>query len=112
MPQLVFRTAALRDMAEIASYIERESGSRQTADVYIGKLIAYCERLSRYSTMIGRTRAEIRADYRSTIYGNYVIFLRYADEAGPKSHLYIGNIVHGSRDLDAYFIDNPDDDHT
>jgi hypothetical protein len=37
-------------------------------------------------------------------YGNYVIFLRYADEDAPRSHLYITHVVHGARDMDAYFL--------
>ena len=41
-----------------------------------------------------------------------MIFLRYADEEGPRTHLYVGNIVHGSRDLDAYFAGSPDEDNS
>jgi plasmid stabilization system protein ParE len=60
--------------------------------------------------MMGRARPELRADYRSITYGNYVIFLRYSDEEGPRSHLYIGDIIQGNRDLDAYFAQLPDDE--
>jgi hypothetical protein len=28
----------------------------------------------------------------------------------PPSHFYVGNIIHGSRDLDAYFKAQPADD--
>ncbi len=59
---------------------------------------------------MGRPRPELRPGYRSITYGNYVIFLRYGDDEGPRSHLYIGNIVHGRRDLDAYFDGHPDED--
>ena len=60
--------------------------------------------------MMGRGRPELRPGYRSITYGNYVIFLRYADEDGPRSHLYVGNIIQGNRDLDAYFAAHQDDD--
>ena len=58
---------------------------------------------------MGRPRPELRPDYRSITHGSYVISLRYADETGPQSHLYIGNIIDGRRDLDAYFIEHPDE---
>jgi hypothetical protein len=41
-----------------------------------------------------------------------LIFLRYADETGPRSHLYVVNVIHGARDMDAYFTAHPDDDGT
>jgi hypothetical protein len=37
---------------------------------------------------MGRPRPELGRDVRSTTFGNYVIFLRYADEDAPRSHLY------------------------
>jgi toxin ParE1/3/4 len=49
-------------------------------------------------------------DYRSIIFGSYVIFLRYAAEDGPRSHLYVTHIVHGARDIDVYFLQHEDDD--
>jgi hypothetical protein len=30
--------------------------------------------------------------------------MRYADSAGARSHLVIVHVIHGSRDLDAYFV--------
>jgi len=35
--RLVFRAAALRDLAGISDYIERESGSLATAEAFYGK---------------------------------------------------------------------------
>jgi toxin ParE1/3/4 len=58
---------------------------------------------------MGRARPELGRDYRSTRFGNYVIFLRYADEDSPRSHLYITHVVHGARDIDVYFLQSPDD---
>ena len=103
MPQLVYRAAARRDIAEIAAYITRESESRAVADAFIDKLTDYCEHIAKLPGLMGRARPELGRDYRSTTFGNYVIFLRYADEDSPRSHLYITHVVHGARDIDAYF---------
>ena len=112
MPRLVYRAAARRDIADIAAYIERESQSRAVAEAFIEKITDYCERLATPSTMMGRPRPELRPQYRSVTFGNYVIFLRYSDEAGPRNHLYIIHILHGARDLDAYFRNAPADEGT
>ena len=112
MPRLVYRATARRDIAEIAAWIERESQSRAVAETFIDKITDYCEHLATLSTMIGRPRPELRPQYRSITFGSYVIFLRYGDDAGPRSHLYIIHILHGARDLDAYFRDAPDDEET
>ena len=109
MPRLVYRTAALRDLAEIGAYIESETGSRETAEAFIDELTDYCEHIASLPAMMGRARPELRPGYRSVTYGSYVIFLRYADEEGPRSHLYVGNIIHGRRDLDAYFAEHPEE---
>jgi toxin ParE1/3/4 len=109
VPCLVFRSAALRDLADIAWFIELESGSREVADTFIEKITDYCEKLAALPGMMGRARPELRTHYRSVTFGSYVIFLRYADDTGPLSHLYVVNIVHGARDLDAYFASHNDD---
>src|SRR5580704_2090020 len=38
----------------------------------------YCEHLAKLPGMMGRPRPELGHDVRSTTFGNYVIFLRYA----------------------------------
>jgi plasmid stabilization system protein ParE len=53
---------------------------------------------------------KLRPGYRSVIFGNYVIFIRYGNEGGSRSHLYIIRILHGARDLDAYFKEAPEDE--
>ena len=107
MPILKFRAAAFRDLAAIASYIGQESGSSAVAASVAEKVIAHCERISALSIPIGRPRPELRSGYRSVTFGNYVIFMRYTDEDAPRSHIYISNIIHGRRDLAAYFAANP-----
>jgi toxin ParE1/3/4 len=109
MTRLVYRAAARRDLAEIAVYIERESASRATAESFIDKLTDYCEEFARLPGLLGRARPEFGKDYRSITFGSYVIFVRYADEDGPRSHVYIVHVVHGARDLDAYFLQRDED---
>jgi plasmid stabilization system protein ParE len=110
LPRLVYRTSALRDLANIASFIEHESSDRNAAIAFIKKLTDYCEHLATLPGLMGRPRPELRPYYRSTTFGSYVIFLRYADDDGPRSHLYVVNVIHGARDIDAYFAAQPDDD--
>jgi toxin ParE1/3/4 len=110
VPRLFYRSAALRDLAGIATYIERESGSREVADTFIEKITDYCEKLATLPGLLGRTRPELRPQYRSITFGSYVIFLRYGDDDAPRSHLYIVNIIHGARDIDAYFASHPEED--
>ncbi len=110
MPRLVYREAARRDIAEIAAFIEQESQDRAVAEAFVDKLTGYCEHLAALPGLLGRPRPELGPGYRSTTFGNYVIFLRYADEESPRSHLYIVHVLHGARDMDAYFGQHPDDD--
>ena len=109
MRRVVYRAAALRDLANIATYIAKESGSLATAETFIKKLTAHCEHIASLPVLIGRPRPELRTGYRSITYGNYVIFLRYEDVADKAAGVIIGNIIHGRRDLDAYFAGRPDD---
>jgi plasmid stabilization system protein ParE len=108
--RLIYRAAALRDLADIAAYIERKSSSRAVADAFVDKLTSYCEHIATLPAMMGRSRPELRAGYRSITFGNYIIFLVYADEQGPRSHLYVARIIQGNRDIDAYFAEHQDDE--
>jgi plasmid stabilization system protein ParE len=93
-------------LAGIARYIARES-SRETADAFMDKIGAHCLRLASLPPRLGRPRPELGKDYRSTPFGNYMIFFRYADVEGSRSHLYIVGIVHASRDIEAHLKDHP-----
>jgi toxin ParE1/3/4 len=121
VPRLIYRAAPRRAIAEIAAHIERESKSRAIADdfhrqadgnyvIFLRYATDYRESMARLPGQMGRPRPELGRDVRSTTYGNYVIFLRYADEDAPRSHLYVTRIVHGARDMDAYFLQHRDDD--
>ena len=112
MPRLQYRAAARRDIADIAAYIEQESQSRAAANAFVQGITAQCEHLATLSSMIGRPRPELLRGYRSAIFGNYIIFIRYGNEDGPRSRLYITRILHGARDLDAYFKEAPSDEDT
>jgi toxin ParE1/3/4 len=111
MPRLVFLDRAKHDLANIAARIERDSMSRTTADLFVDKLLAYCQRLAASPILMGRARPELRTTYRSVTFGNYVIFLTYESEGiGPRDVLSIVHVLWGARDLDAYFNEHPDDD--
>jgi plasmid stabilization system protein ParE len=110
MPILKYRAAALRDLADIADFIATDSGSRDVAEAFIDRLINHLEHIARRPTIMGRARPELRPGYRSILFGTYVILMRYGDDDAPRSHLYIGNIIRGSRDLDAYFANFSDED--
>ena len=110
MPRLVFLDGAKRDLADIAERIERASMNRATADAFVERLIAYCQRLAARPVLMGRARPELRPTYRSVIFGNYVIFLTYESEGtSPRDVLKIVHVLWGARDIRAYFTDDSDD---
>ncbi len=111
MPRLVFLTKARRDLGEIASYIQAESQSADSAIAFTDRIIGYCERLATLPALMGRARPELRDGYRSVTLGSYVIFFRYmSEDANNRAVIEILHIVHGSRDLEAYFRDIPMED--
>jgi toxin ParE1/3/4 len=97
VPVLVYLAAARRDIAEIAAYIQEQSASRTVAESFADKLTGYCEQIASMPGPRGWARPEFGRDYRSLTFGNYVIFLRYGDDDGPRSHLYIVHVIHGTR---------------
>lgn len=107
MPRLVYRAAARRDLAGIAAHIERESLNSAVAENFIDKILDYCEQIAK---LLGRSRPEFGRNYRSLTFGSYVIIFRYADDEGPRSHLYIIHVIYGGRDLDAFFIQEDDNE--
>jgi plasmid stabilization system protein ParE len=94
VPRLVYRKTARRDLAEIASFIEHESQDRAVAKAFVSKLIRYCEHLARLPGLLGRPRPELGPGYRSTTFGSYVIFLRYAEKDSRAASLN-GSLSHG-----------------
>ena len=98
MPRLVFTHAALADLTEIANYIENSSGSLATAERFTDGLVAQCEHLAGLPGTLGRPRAELLPDLRSTPHGNYVIFFRYVADT-----FEIVNILERHRDVTLIF---------
>jgi toxin ParE1/3/4 len=106
VPRLVYLTSALRELAKISGDIEDASQSREVAITFIDKLTDYCERLARLPGLLGRARHELRSEYRSTTFSSYVIFFRYLDAATPREVMEIIHILHGARDIEAFFHPN------
>ena len=109
MPRLIYRRRARRDIAEIADFVGRESRDRAAGKAFITKITSFCEHLSQLPGLLGRPRPEYGRDYRSATFGSYIIFLRYVDKGSERSHMYIMHVLHGSRDMDAYFSEHSDD---
>ncbi len=110
MPRLVYRKTAQRDIAKIGDFIGRASNDRAIGKAFIDKITRYCQHLAQLPGLLGRPRPEYGRDYRSVTFGSYVIFLRYAGQGSERSNLYILHVLHGSRDMDAYFNAHPDDE--
>jgi len=108
--RLVYRAAARRDLADIAAYIEDESQSRAVADAFIGRLMDYCEHIAELPVAMGRVRSDLGRGFRSVTFGRYVIFFEYGESNDSREYMFVTNVVHGSRDMDAYFEQHRDDD--
>ena len=104
MPRLVYLTSALRDLAKIAGDIEDASQSRDVALNFIEKLTDHCERIAGLPGLLGRSRRELRAGYRSLTFGSYVIFFRYVDGETPREIMELIHVVYGARDMEAFFL--------
>lgn len=97
MRELLYSTAAKRDIADITRYIARESANLATAMTFTDALDNHCRKLARLPGTLGRARPELRPDIRSTPYRGYVIFFRYAAD-----RLEIVNILEGHRDAGSH----------
>ena len=110
MPRLVYRTAALRDLANIAAHIERESQSRTVAGAFIDKIVEFCERLASLPGLMGRDRLSfvpvIAVSSMATMSSFYVMRMK----ASPRNHLYVMNVIHGAWDIDAFLEAHLEDD--
>jgi toxin ParE1/3/4 len=109
VPRLVYRKTAQRDIAKIGAFIGRENRNRAVGKAFIDKITRFCDHLAQLPGLLGRPRRDLGRDYRSVTFGNYIIFLGYVDKGSERSHMYIMHVLHGSRDMDAYFSEHPDD---
>lgn len=98
MRRLRYLPSAQRDFVSILDAIARKSGSVTVAERFVAMLRGRCRSLAALPGTLGRQRSELRPDMRSVAFRDYVIFFRYQDGA-----LEIINVVHGHRDLDAFF---------
>jgi toxin ParE1/3/4 len=94
---LRYLDAARGDLVDIAVYIAEQS-STATAREFIDGLRDRCRRLAALPGILGTARPELGDDIRSTPCRGYVIFFRYRSDT-----LEIISVLHGSRDVDAYF---------
>jgi toxin ParE1/3/4 len=86
---------AEKDLDEISDYIAADDPV--AASRFIDKIEAKCQALAQ-SPGIGRTRAELGPNLRSSHVGKYVIFYR-ADDRG----IEVIRVIHGQRDIPSQF---------
>jgi toxin ParE1/3/4 len=98
VPHPIYLTTALDDLAEILGYITRESGSLRAGQTFIAKLRNRCTYIASLPGTLGSDRSELGSGFRSVAANGYVIFFRYQDK-----RVEIVNVLHGSRDVKAYF---------
>lgn len=101
MPKLRWLSSAQADLLDILEFVARQSGSTAVGIRLVADLRGKCSNLARLPGAMGRPRPELRPDIRSFSYNGYVIFFRY--QAGT---FQVVNIVHGHRDIDAWFADD------
>jgi plasmid stabilization system protein ParE len=98
MARLRFSAAARDDLAAIAEYVARKSGSRVVAKRFTDELRGKCRDLAAAPIRMGRPRPELLPSLRSHPHRRYVIFFRYVDDV-----LEIINVIEGHRDIGAFF---------
>lgn len=98
MRRLIYRDAALKDIADIIDYLCDAGASEATADAFTGRLREQCRKLANLPGTMGRARPELGLDIRSRPYKRYVVFFRYAENA-----LIILRVLEGHRDIQAAF---------
>lgn len=98
MRRLVITTAARRQLAEITTYIARESGSRGPALGFRKRLLVKCAKLAQLSATLGTQWPELATELRSTHVGNYLIFFQY-----DETRVTVVAVLHASRDVTAQF---------
>lgn len=103
MYRLNFTDDALEDIASIAEYIASQSGVAEVAERFVQRIVDRCEHLASLPGTMGRARPELGVDFRSSVFGNHVIFFRYTAEVFD-----VVRILEGHRDIDGVF--NPPDD--
>jgi toxin ParE1/3/4 len=103
--RLEFKPAALQDLRDIADSISARAGARTVGRRWADKIRSQCQDYARLSSQVGRPRTELAPKLRSVPIGNYMIFLRYNDQA-----LVILAIIHAARDYQPLITKRDDAD--
>jgi toxin ParE1/3/4 len=91
---------SVEDLTAIWSYLA-EDASPTVADRQLEAIVAGSERLRDWPHL-GRERWDLRRGLRSIAASPYLIFYRISDTS-----VEVVRVLHGQRDLDAIFKDNP-----
>ena len=97
MAVILKRPRALRDLAEIWSYIAEDGVAN--ADTLASRIDKTFKLLARRPG-IGRARPELYPDLRSFVVGKYVVFYLQLTNG-----IEVIRVLHGARDIDAVFED-------
>jgi plasmid stabilization system protein ParE len=96
--RLRIRPRAQVDLADILSYIARQSGSLAVARRFVDGLMSRWRELASLPGTLGRARPELGEGIRSRVYRGYVVFFCYS---GP--YLEVVRVIEGHRDIEAAF---------
>jgi toxin ParE1/3/4 len=105
MRRLTYNASARRNLAEIQSYISKQSKNKAIGEAFANTLRQQCRKLAALPGTLGRPRPDIAEGLRSFPYRGYIIFFRYLPDI-----FEVVNILEGHRDLPAYFSENPESD--
>ena len=72
----------------------------ETARQFASALRAQCRKIAALPVLLGRPRDELRPGLRSLPFRSYLLFFRYDGNV-----LEVVHILHGHRDIEAYFDD-------
>jgi toxin ParE1/3/4 len=99
---IIWSPEAQADLSEIWDYYAERAGRRRADNIVRG--ISDALRLMEDQPFAGRARDAVRPGLRSITARSYVIFYRMRDDVGE-----IVRILHGRRDLDDIFAEDPTD---
>lgn len=101
MRRATFLASVERDLVDIFTHIAEASASLSIARGYVRRLREHCHYLAGLPSQMGRPRPELMEGVRSAVFGNYVIFFRYAG-----ARFEVVNILHGHRDIESFFAED------
>jgi toxin ParE1/3/4 len=96
--RLLVTSQSRDDLTPIAVYLADASGDEVVGRRFVERIEQKFNRLAGLPGLLGTPRPDLRADLRSTPLQGYTIFFYYRDDI-----IEIVNVLHGSKDLIAYF---------